>query len=130
MTIKKPSKMTNFVECDEEFVRRLAKDIGCNYFKANERTFNLNQNNSDIPEANNIFAWVHKESHDYFWVATRKIWVEKAKAAQLLLRKKVGSSSFPHYDKQGDGVCLNARDDYNKTVRALKLINKMVLHQV
>ena len=124
MVVKRPSRKIEFIERDEDFIRQLAKDIGCHYCKANERTYNLNQNNSNIHGEMDIFAWVHKEDKDYFWVTTRRIWVEEAKARAMSRGKKEGIHCFPHDENQGDSICLNTRDDYPKTVRALKLMKK------
>ena len=125
MITKKPSKTKEFVEQDEGFIKQLAKDIGCHYYKANERTYNLNRHKSDIRGEMGIFAWVHKEDQDYFWVATRKVWVEEARTKLPLHRNKAGADCFPQDDKQGDSVYFDVRDGYQKTVRALKLINKL-----
>ncbi len=113
-----------FGEQDEDFVKQLAKDIGCHYFKANDHTYNLNKYKSDIQGEMGIFAWVHKEDRDYFWVATRKTWVEEARAKSLSSRKS-RTSCFPRDTQHAeDSVCFNMKDDYQKTVRALSLINK------
>jgi hypothetical protein len=64
-------------------LKQLAKDTSCYYCKANERTYNLNKFDSDIHSEMGVFAWVHKEDDDCFWISTRKIWVEEAKAKVL-----------------------------------------------
>ena len=115
-----------FGEQDEDFIKKLARDIGCHYSKANERTYNLNKFKSDILGEMGIFAWVHKEDRDYFWVATRKIWVEEAKAKAQGGRKVSRTGCFPRDNQHAeDSVCFNMKDDYQKTVRALSLINKV-----
>lgn len=125
MLVKKPRRTMEFGEQDEDFIKKLAGDIGCHYSKANERTYNLNKFKSDILGEMGVFAWVHKEEKDYFWVATRKIWVEQAKAKALAGRKASGVSCFPRDIQHAeDSVCFDIRDDYQKTVRALSLINK------
>ena len=125
MIDKTPRRTINFVEQDEGFIKQLASDIGCYYCQANERTYNLNKFDSDIRREMGVFAWVHKEENDYFWVSTRKIWVEEAKAKALAGRKKSGIGSFPRDTQHAeDSVCFNTKDDYLKTVNALSLINK------
>ena len=114
-----------FGEHDEAFIKKLAKDIGCYYCKANERTYNLNKFDSDINSEMGVFAWVHKEEHDYFWVATRKIWVEEARVKALAGRKASVINSFPSDTQHAeDSVCFGTRDGYQKTVSVLRLINK------
>ena len=125
MVNKKPRKTMEFSEQDEVFIKNLAKNIGCHYSKANERTYNLNKSSSDIPSEMGVFAWIHKEEKNCFWVATRKIWVEEAKAKVLAGRKKAGINCFPRDTQHAeDSVCFNMKDDYEKTVKALSLINK------
>jgi ABC-type sugar transport system substrate-binding protein len=115
-----------FVEQDEDFIKKLAKAIGCYYSKANERTYNLNRTDSDVQGKMGVFAWVHKEENDYFWVATRKIWVEQAKAKAISGRKKSRINYFSRDTQHAeDSVCFNMKDDYQKTIRALSMINKM-----
>ena len=114
-----------FGEQDEEFIKKLAGDIGCHYSRANDRTYNLNKYKSNIQGKMGVFAWVHKEDSNYFWVATRKIWVEQAKAKALAGRKKSGIGCFPRDNQHAeDSVCFDMKDDYQKTVRALSMINK------
>ena len=125
MIEKKPSRTIEFVEQDEGFIRQLARDVGCHYYKANERTYNLNKFDSDVHSESGVFAWIHKEANDCFWVATRKIWVEEAKAKVLAGRKKSGIHSFPRNNQHAeDSVCFYMKEDYLKNVRALSLINK------
>jgi hypothetical protein len=125
MIAKQPRRTMEFGEQDEDFIKKLAGDIGCHYSKANERTYNLNKFKSDIQGEMGVFAWVHKEDRDYFWVATRKIWVEEARAKALGTRKVPVTNCFPRDIQHAeDSVCFNMKDDYQKTVRALSLINK------
>jgi hypothetical protein len=114
-----------FLEQDEDFIRKLARDVGCHYSKANERTYNLCKSGSSAPSEMGVFAWVHKEEKGYFWVATRKIWVEAARAKAIAGRKKPGINCFPRDTQLAeDSVCFNVKDDYLKTVKVLSLINK------
>jgi hypothetical protein len=125
MITKKPRRTMEFSEHDEDFVKKLAEDIGCHYSKANERTYSLYKAKSDTAGGKGVFAWVHKEEPDYFWVATRKIWVEEARARTLAGRKKSRPSCFPRDTQHAeDSVCFNTKDDYLNTVKALSLINK------
>ena len=78
MIARQSRRTVAFSEQDEDFIKKLAGDIGCYYSKANERTYNLNKYKSNIQGEMGIFAWVHKEEKDYYWVRTRKIWVEEA----------------------------------------------------
>jgi hypothetical protein len=128
MIAKQPRRTMGFGEQDEDFIKKLAGDIGCHYSKANERTYNLNKFKTAIQGEMGVFAWVHKEDRDYFWVATRKTWVEQAKAKAQAGRKMSGVSCFPRDNQHAeDSVCLNTKDDYQKTVRVLSLINKSSL---
>jgi len=125
MIINKPRKSIEFVEQDEGFLKQLAGDIGCFYCKANERTYNLNKHDSNIRSEMGIFAWVHKEAHDCYWISTRKIWVEEARAKVMTSRKKSGINCFPRDTQHAeDSVCFNIDDDYHKTIMTLSLINK------
>ena len=125
MITKQPRRTLEFGERDDDFIKKLAGDIGCHYSKANERTYNLNKFKSDIQGEMGVFAWVHKEDSDYFWVATRKIWVEQAKAKALAGKKISEINCFPRdIQPAGDSVCFDMKDDYQKTVRALSLIGK------
>ncbi len=129
MITKQPRRTMNFGEHDEAFIKKFAKDIGCNYSKANEHTYNLNKFKSDIPSEKGIFAWVHKEDRGYFWVTTRKIWVAEAKTKAMSSRKKSGINCFSRDTHHAeDSVCFNVKDDYQKTVEILSMINKA--HQV
>jgi len=124
MQVKNRTKTIEFGEQDEVFIKQLAMDIGCHYCKANERTYNLNKFDSDIRSKMGVFAWVHKEDKDCYWISTRKIWIEEAKAKVLAARKASGIYSFPK-DTQPteDTVCFDTQDGYQKTVIALRLIN-------
>ncbi len=126
MIVKIPMKKVIFDEHDEDFVKQLAKDIGCHYCKANERTYSLNKFKSAVQGEMGVFGWVHKEEAGYFWVATRKIWVEAAKAKALSSRKKKTISCFTRDTQHADdSVSYDTKNDYLKTVSSLKLINKM-----
>jgi hypothetical protein len=125
MVTKKPRRTMEFSERDEDFVKKLAGDIGCHYSKANERTYSLHKAVSDSAGGMGVFAWVHKEEADYFWVATRKVWVEEARARALAGRRKSRPNCFPRDTQHAeDSVCFNTKDDYLNTVRVLSLINK------
>lgn len=125
MIDKQPRRTLEFGEQDEDFIKKIAGDVGCHYSKANERTYNLNKFKTDIQGEMGVFAWVHKEDRDYFWVATRKIWVEQAKAKALAGKDMSGINCFPRdIQPAEDSVCFDMKDDYQKTVRALSLINK------
>ena len=125
MVTKQPRRVMEFGEQDEDFIKKLAGDVGCHYSKANGRTYNLNRFKSDVQGEMGVFAWVHKEDRDYFWVATRKIWVEQARAKALSGRKASGINCFPRDNQHAeDSVCLDTRDDYQKTVRVLSMIRK------
>jgi len=124
MIAKKPTRTLEFGGQDEDFIKQLARDIGCHYCKANERTYNLNKFASDINSEMGVFAWVHKEDNDYFWISTRKVWVEEAKA--LAGRKASGTTCFPRDTQHAeDSVCFDTQDGYQKTIRALRIINKV-----
>ena len=125
MIAKRPRRTMGFDAQDEDFIKKLAGDIGCHYSKANERTYNLNEFKSGVQGEMGVFAWVHKEERDYFWVATRKIWVEQAKAKAVASKKMSGVNYFPRDNEHAeDSVCFDMKDDYDKAVRALILINK------
>jgi hypothetical protein len=125
MIAKQPRRTMEFGEQDLDFIKKLAGDIGCHYSKYNERTYNLNRNKSDIQGEMGVFAWVHKEEKDYYWVATRKIWVEQARAKALASRRQSGLNCFPRDIQHAeDSVCFSFKDDYDKIVRALSMINK------
>lgn len=117
-----------FVEEDEGFIKKIAEAIGCYYAKANERTYNLNRFASDIPSKMGVFAWVHKEGNECFWISTRKIWVEEARAKVMASRKRSGANCFTRDTQQAaDSVSFNTQDDYEKTVSVLKLVKKCVI---
>ena len=124
MNVKKPIRTAVFSERDEVFIQKLAGDIGCHYSRANDRTYNLNKFDSNIQGEKGVFAWVHKEDHDCFWIATRKSWVEEAKARAMAGKKSSGINCFPKDNQHSeDSVCLNIKDDYQKAVRVLSFIN-------
>ena len=126
MIAKKPIRTLEFGEQDEDFIKQLARDIGCHYCKANERTYNLNKFASDIHSEMGVFAWVHKEDNNCFWISTRKVWVEEAKAKALAGRKASGITCFPRDTQHAeDSVCFDTQDGYQKTIRALRIINKV-----
>ncbi len=125
MIAKKPARTIEFSEQDEDFISKLAKDIGCYYCKANGRTYNLNKCDSDVHGEMGVFAWVHKEDDDYFWVATRRVWVEEAKTSALAGGRVIGINCFPRDAQHGDSVCFDTREGYEKAVRALRLINRV-----
>jgi hypothetical protein len=126
MTIKKPMKKMAFAEQDEGFVRQLATDIGCYYSKANEHTYSLHKFSSDVLGEMGAFAWVHKEEKDYFWVATRKIWIEQARAKADAGKKALKIGCLPRDTQHAeDSVCFDTRDSYQKTISSLRLVNKM-----
>ena len=126
MIDKKPSRTIEFIEQDEDFIKKLAGDIGCHYSKANDRTYNLKKHKSSIQSEMGIFAWVHKHEDDYFWVTTRKIWVEQARAKALSGRNKSKPNYFSRDTQHAeDSVSFDMKDDYQKTVRALIMINKI-----
>ena len=103
MIAKRPRRTMGFDAQDEDFIKKLAGDIGCHYSKANERTYNLNEFKSGVQGEMGVFAWVHKEERDYFWVATRKIWVEQAKAKAVASKKMSGVNYFPR-DNSPPGI--------------------------
>ncbi len=114
-----------FTERDEDFIRQLSGDIGCFYRKASERTYSLNKCDSDTHGEMGVFAWVHKESEGYFWVTTRRVWVEEAKTSALAGGRASGMTCFPRDAQHGDSVCFDTRDGYQNAVRALRLINEV-----
>jgi hypothetical protein len=126
MIVKIPTKKNVFDEHDEDFIKQLAKDIGCHYCKANERTYSLNKFKSHVQGEMGVFGWVHKQEANYFWVATRKIWVEAARAKALAGRKKRTISCFTRDTQHADdSVSYDTKNDYQKTVSSLKLIKKL-----
>jgi hypothetical protein len=126
MIVKKPTRTMEFGEQDEDFIKKLAGDIGCHYSKANERTYNLKKHKSHVQSEMGIFAWVHKQEDDYFWVTTRKTWVEQARAKAISGRNKSKVNTFSRDTQHAeDSVCFDMKDDYQKTVRALIMVNKI-----
>ena len=126
MVTKNRAKTIEFVDQDEGFIKKLTEDIGCHYFKANERTYNLNKFASDIHSKMGVFAWVHKEDSNCFWISTRKIWVEEARAKAMAGRKASGTNCFTRDTQQAeDSVSFDTQDGYEKTVSALRLIKKV-----
>ena len=127
MITRQTKRKIGFGEQDEDFIKKLAGDIGCHYSKANERTYNLNKYKSDVQCEKGVFAWVHKEDISCFWVATRKIWVEQARAKVMSGKKATGINCFPKDIQHAeDSVAFNTGDEYQKTVSVLKLISKAV----
>ena len=127
MLAKNTFKKIGFVAEDEGFIKKLAKAIGCYYSKANERTYNLNRFASDIPSKMGVFAWVHKEGSEYFWVSTRKIWVNEARTKAIAGKKTSGTDCFTRDTQQADdSVSFNTQDEYEKTVSVLKLVKQCV----
>ena len=125
MTEKTPRRTIEFMKQDESFIKKLAGDIGCYYCQANERTYNLNKFDSEIRSEMGVFAWVHKEEDNSYWITTRKIWVNEAKAKVLAGRKKTGIGNFPRDTQHAeDSVRFSMKDDYLKTVNVLSLIKK------
>jgi hypothetical protein len=133
MPLKSPVRKLEFVENDEQFVKQLAKDIGCNYSKANARTYSLTKNTPSQPDetdanpaAEVAFAWVHKEDNNYFWVATRKTWIEAARTQDDAGRKKSAAPGFSRNTQhQDDSVSFDMRANYDKTIISLKLVYQM-----
>ncbi len=124
MLTKQPSRTMEFTDQDEGFIRQLSGDIGCYYRKASGLTYSLNRCDSDIHSEMGVFAWVHKEGDDYFWVTTRRVWMEEARTSALAGGRASGMTCFPRYAQDGDSVFLDASAGYQKTVRVLKLINE------
>jgi hypothetical protein len=126
MLAKNPTRTIEFGEQDEDFIKQLAKDIGCHYCKANQRTYNLNKFDTDIHSEMGVFAWVHKETTDCFWISTRKTWVEEARARVLAGKRTSETNCFPRDTQHADdSVSFNTKDGYQKTVSALRLINNV-----
>jgi hypothetical protein len=119
MPAKTQIKKMEFEKEDEDFIKQLAKDVGCYYSRANKRTYNLNKFDSEIQSEMGVFAWVHKESDDSFWVSTRKIWVEEARAKVLAGRKATRINCFSRdTQRAGDSISLD-------TVSVLTLVKKL-----
>jgi hypothetical protein len=126
MMVKNGSKRLEFIDQDEGFIKKLADDIGCHYFKTNERTYNLNKFATDIHSEMGVFAWVHKEGSDCYWISTRKNWVEEARAKAIASGQVSGISCFTRDTRQAeDSVSFDTQDGYEKTVSALRLINEV-----
>jgi hypothetical protein len=126
MITKQPRRTMEFVEQDEDFIKKLARDIGCHYSKLNQRTYNLNKFKSGVQGEMGVFAWVHKEDNDCFWVATRKIWVQQARTKTMSGRKTSKINYFSRDTQHAeDSVCFIVKDDYQKTIRALSMIKKI-----
>ena len=126
MPAKNQTKTMEFTEEDEVFIKKLAKAIGCYYSKANERTYNLNRSDSDIQCKMGVFAWVHKDGVDSFWISTRKVWVEEAREKALSGRNSAGRNCFSRdTQRAGDSVNLNAKEGYQKTVSVLTLVKNL-----
>jgi hypothetical protein len=127
MITKQPTRTLAFEEKDEELVSKLAADIGCYYSKANDRTYNLNQFDAAGQRERGVFAWVHKKEKNCLWVSTRIAWVEQARTMVMVGRNKSGLNCFPKQDRHAeDSLSLDIREDYDKSVRLLTLINKAV----
>jgi hypothetical protein len=126
MPLNNQTKTMGFTEEDEQFIKKLAQAIGCYYSKANERTYNLNRSDSDIQNKMGVFAWVHKDGADSFWISTRKVWVEEARGKLLSGRKSAGINCFSRdTQRAGDSINFNTKDDYQKTVTILTLVKKL-----
>ena len=125
MAAKQPARTIEFTVLDEDFIRQLSSDIDCYYCKTNERTYNLTKYNSSIRSEMGVFAWVHKEAEDYFWVATRNVWVKEAQARAREGGKALEVTGFPRDIQDGDSVCLDAKNGYQQTVRILRQINQV-----
>ncbi|MDO8569156.1 MAG: hypothetical protein Q7R57_10670 [Dehalococcoidales bacterium] len=125
MVAKKPIRTIDFTDQDEGFIRQLSGDIGCFYCKASVRTYSLNKVDSAVNGEMGVFAWVHKESDDYFWITTRRVWMDEARTSAVAGGRASGMTCFPRDAQDGDSVFLDTRDGYQKTIRVLKLINKV-----
>jgi hypothetical protein len=125
--IKQPTKKIEFGEKDESFVKQLAKDIGCHYLQTNPRTYCLNKFKSDVQCEKGVFAWVHKEEKDYFWVSTRKVWIEAARSNARTIRKPAAPSCLPRNNRHADdSVIFDTRSNYEQAVSSLKMVSKML----
>jgi hypothetical protein len=113
---EKQRKSMEFIEQDENFIKKFCSDIGCYYTKSNKITFNLSTTDSPVPGKMGVFAWVHKEEKDYFWVATRKMWLDEARVTSC-------NTHFPPNMQDGDCISFDTKDNYQDTVRVMKLIN-------
>ena len=117
MKIEEQRKTAEFTGLDENFIKQISKDIGCSYFKANKFTFSLSTPDAVILGKTSIFAWVHKAETNEFWITTRKNWLDEA-------RDKSRKTHFPSDIRGGDCVYFDTGDNYDDTVRVLKLLNK------
>ena len=116
MKVEKTRKSLEFIEQDEEFIKQIAKDVGCHYCKTNKLTFYLSTLNTATPSKASIFAWVHKGDKESFWVATRKSWLDKARNAS-------NSTHFPLDIQDSDTISFDTAENYDDTIRVLKLLN-------
>jgi len=124
MTEKSQSKKMEFLAEDEGFITRLAQAIGCHYSKANDRTYNLNRHESAVQGEMGVFAWVHKEGDDAFWISTRKVWVEETRIKALAGKTSMYMNCFPRYtQRSGDSINFDTKNNYQKTVGVLTLMN-------
>jgi hypothetical protein len=126
MIAKQPRRTMEFGEQDLDFIIKLAGDVGCHYSKYNERTYNLNKFKSDVQGEMGVFAWVHKEGADSFWISTRKVWVEEAREKMLTGGNLSGINCFSRdTQRAGDSIYLDTKDDYQKTVSILTLVKDL-----
>ncbi len=126
MTLVSKVKTIEFGIQDEEFIKHLARDIGCYYSQLNERTYNLNRVDTSIQSGMGVFAWVHKEDIDSFWISTRKVWVEEARAKVLAGRQSSLINCFPKdMQHSKDSVSFDTKEGYIRTITVLKLIHQM-----
>jgi hypothetical protein len=126
MLVKIQTKTMEFTGEDEGFIKRLTQDIGCYYSKLNERTYNLNRFDSDIRGEMGVFAWVHKEGTNSFWISTRKVWVKEAREKVLSGRNSARINCFSR-DIQcaGDSINLDTKEDYQKTINILTFVKNL-----
>lgn len=121
------TKTMEFTEEDEGFINKLAKAIGCYYSKVNERTYDLNRFDSDIQCKMGVFAWVHKDGADSFWISTRQVWIEEARTKALAGGNSLGLNCFPRdTQRAGDSINLDAKESYQKTVSVLTLVKNCI----
>ena len=116
MKPEKTRKSIEFIEQDEQFIKQISKEVGCHYCKINKLTFNLSTFDTALPGNRSVFAWVHKEEKDYFWVATRKSWLDEA-------RNVSATTHFPLNTQDGDTISFDITEKYDDTIRVLKLLN-------
>jgi hypothetical protein len=117
MKTERQRKSVEFTDQDEDFIKRISKDIGCSYCKSNKLTFSLSTFDTLIPNNTSIFAWVHKEETNDFWITTRKNWLDEA-------RNESQTTHFPSDIRGGDCIYFDTKDSYDDTIRVLKLLNK------